>query len=239
MSPTESSSPVSYRLSNSAPPTVLIDVDGTIADSLPAIVEGFTIAMRAIGHPIPDEDFLRTIPGPPMVETLASLGLSPDQVEAAFSAYMEHQRSGGWRRAEMFPGWPELLDRWRDDGLRLATATSKGEYFARKTLENFGLEGSFDFVGAADDDGTRRTKVDVIEYTLRRLGIGLTADQRPAGSVVMIGDRIHDFDGAARFGIPSIAVEWGYGSPEELAKADARVADAEDLDFAVRRMLYL
>ena len=62
---------------SSFPPTVLIDVDGTIADSLPAIIEGFKVAMRAIDHPIPGEAFLRRIPGPPMVETLASLGLPP------------------------------------------------------------------------------------------------------------------------------------------------------------------
>lgn len=224
---------------SSFPPTVLIDVDGTIADSLPAIIEGFKVAMRAIDHPIPGEEFLRRIPGPPMVETLASLGLPPAQVDAAFSAYMDHQRGGGWVGVTMFPGWPELLRRWRDDGLRLATATSKGEYFARKTLERFGLEDAFDFIGAADDDGDRRTKIDVIRYTLDQLGIPTAPERRSAGSVVMIGDRTHDFSGAALFGIPSVAVEWGYGSAQEIAEADGSAADPEELDFTIRQMLYV
>lgn len=220
-------------------PTVLIDVDGTIADSLPAIAHGFRLALQAIDHPLPPESFINTIPGPPMVETLASLGLSDEQVDRAFSVYMDHQRAGGWQRAEMFPGWPELLHDWREAGVRLATATSKGEYFARKTLDNFGLLEAFDFIGAAGDDGSRQTKTEVIEYTLKELGIDTDAARRPRGSVVMVGDRIHDFEGAAQFGIPAIAVEWGYGPTSELAAATAVASSPEDLNRVVREMLYL
>ncbi|MDO5029723.1 MAG: HAD hydrolase-like protein [Corynebacterium sp.] len=220
-------------------PTVLIDVDGTIADSLPAIAHGFRLALEAIDHPIPPTSFINTIPGPPMVETLASLGLSDEQVDRAFSVYMENQHAGAWKRAEMFPGWPELLHNWREAGVRLATATSKGEYFARKTLDNFGLLDAFDFIGAASDDGTRQQKVDVIAHTLDSLGIARNAADRPKGAVVMVGDRIHDFEGAAQFGIPAIAVEWGYGQKAELDQAAAIAASPEELDRVVREMLYL
>lgn len=220
-------------------PTVLIDVDGTIADSLPAIAHGFRLALEAIDHPIPPASFIDTIPGPPMVETLASLGLSDEQVDRAFSVYMEHQHAGGWKRAEMFPGWPGLLRQWRDAGLQLATATSKGEYFARRTLDHFGLLEAFDFIGAAGDDGSRQTKSEVIEYTLEKLGIATNEAERPHGSVVMVGDRIHDFASATQFGIPSIAVEWGYGPESELASATAVASSPEDLNRVVREMLYL
>lgn len=220
-------------------PTVLIDVDGTIADSLPAIAHGFRLALEEIDHPLPPESFINTIPGPPMVETLASLGLSDEQVDRAFAVYMEHQHAGAWQRAEMFPGWPELLRDWRKAGVQLATATSKGEYFARKTLDSFGLLDAFDFIGAASDDGSRQTKTEVIEYTLKELGIETDEAVRPCGSVVMVGDRIHDFEGAAQFGIPAIAVKWGYGSESEWASAAAVAASSENLNRVVREMLYL
>lgn len=225
--------------SSPTPPTVLIDVDGTIADSLPAIAQGFRLALEAIGQPLPPESFIERIPGPPMVETLASLGLSDDQVDRAFSVYMDHQRAGGWRGAVMFPGWPELLAEWRAAGIRIATATSKGEYFARKTLEHFDLQDAVDFVGAASDDGTRQSKTAVIEYTLERLDIPSNPADRAEGSVVMIGDRIHDFEGAAAFGIPSIAVAWGYGHEDEYAAATAVAGSPDQLNRLVREMLYV
>ena len=53
-------------------PTLLIDVDGTIVDSLPGIVESFAAGLRAVGRPLPDQAFLDTLPGPLMVDSLAS-----------------------------------------------------------------------------------------------------------------------------------------------------------------------
>ncbi|MEJ5920211.1 MULTISPECIES: HAD hydrolase-like protein [unclassified Corynebacterium] len=227
---------------NVSPPTVLIDVDGTISDSLPGIQNGFRVAMAAIDHPAPDAAFMAKLAGPPMVESMAALGLSPAAVATAMDAYMHQQRSGGWADTTMFDGWPELLTSWRDSGFRLATATSKGEHFAKKVLDTFGLLEFFDFIGAADDSGSRRTKSAVIEYTLQGLGIAYTDEQGellwPSG-VVMVGDRIHDFASATQFGLPSIAVGWGYGDDEERALASSTAASPEDLDAEVRRLLAL
>lgn len=220
-------------------PTLLIDIDGTIADSLPSIKEAFLVAMSAINHPIPSQAFLDQLPGPPMKQSMAKLGLSDAEVTAAFDAYMTHQRQGSWLKMEMFPGWPEVLGTWREAGFRLATATSKGEFFVNKTLEHFGILEDFDFIGAADDNGTRHEKIDVISYTLDSLGIARDGNGNVPPGVVMIGDRIHDFAGAAAFGIPSIAVEWGYGDSAERAQADRIVSDWQSLDYAARELLYL
>lgn len=220
-------------------PTLLIDVDGTIVDSLPGIVESFAAGLRAVGRPLPDQAFLDTLPGPPMVDSLAQLGLSEQEVETAMAAYMESQHSGTWRRSQLFDGWPELLAQWRDQGITLATATSKGEYFARATLDALGVLPFFDFLGTASDDGSRRTKIEVLRYTLSHLHIPVAPEQRSAGSLVMIGDRTHDFTAAAELGIPTIAVTWGYGTAEEYRQATAVVDSPAGLKSTVAEMLYI
>ena len=85
----------------------------------------------------------------------------------------------------MFPGVAELLPRWRERGLRLVTATSKGEGFARSILERVGLLEHIAFLGAAQEDGPRRAKADVIAHVLENVDI-------PAGTGLMIGDRLHN-----------------------------------------------
>jgi phosphoglycolate phosphatase len=45
----------------------------------------------------------------------------------------------------------------------------------------------------------------------------------------MIGDRIHDVEGAAVHGVPTIFVTWGYGAPSEAAGAIAIADDAGEL----------
>ncbi|MFD5867768.1 HAD hydrolase-like protein [Corynebacterium sp. NPDC060344] len=249
-------------------PTLLIDVDGTISDSLAGIQASFRTAMEAVDHPVPDDAFLGTLAGPPMRDSMAKIGLTGERLDDAMRAYRARQTDGGWADTRMFPGWPELLDGWRADGIRLATATSKGGHFARKVLAEFGILDRFDFIGAADDGGERSQKDDVIEHTLRVLG--LPADKRDvvdgtgdgagavanggAGAVaggeggtlpgtlpgvVMIGDRIHDLHGARAFGVPCILVGWGYGPDDERERADAVAGSPEELDRLVRQMLGL
>lgn len=45
----------------------------------------------------------------------------------------------------------------------------------------------------------------------------------------MIGDRDHDVLGAAKYGIPTVVVEWGYGSAEEARQAFRSVSSASEL----------
>jgi phosphoglycolate phosphatase len=56
----------------------------------------------------------------------------------------------------------------------------------------------------------------VIGYVLRETGTD-------AADCVMVGDRRHDAEGAARYGIPTVGVLWGYGSEEELRSAGCSV----------------
>jgi len=58
---------------------------------------------------------------------------------------------------------------------------------------------------------------------LRALGVDLSAP-------VMVGDREHDVHGAAAHGIPTIMVDWGYGSPTEAVGSIALVAEASELE---------
>lgn len=238
-------------------PTLLIDVDGTISDSLAGIQASFRTAMEAVGHPIPDDTFMSTLAGPPMRDSMEKIGLSGDRLDAAMRAYRAAQTDGGWADTRMFPGWVELLDGWRADGIRLATATSKGGHFARKVLAKFGILDRFDFIGTADDGGDRHHKDDVIEHTLRVLGlpaerrdtngaggaVGADGDGGDGGGalpgVVMIGDRIHDVEGARRFGVPAILVGWGYGPDGERDRADAVAHTPDQLDRMAREMLRL
>lgn len=51
--------------------------------------------------------------------------------------------------------------------------------------------------------------------------------------VVMVGDRVHDVEGAAEHGVPTIGVTWGYALPGELSGARLVVATADELVAAL------
>ena len=214
-------------------PVLLVDVDGTLIDSYPGIRESFIHGLTANGVDLPPEETIRGIPGPPMMDTLRGIGLDGELLDRVFTSYLDHQTSTGWLNATPFDGMAGLLDRWRDAGVRLSTATSKSEVSARRMLEKFGLFGRFDVFAAAQEDGERRSKAAVIRHALEQLGepSATVAEGGPTSRdhILLVGDRIHDVEGAAQFGIRTVLVDWGYGAQDEHDRAWASVPDTAAL----------
>lgn len=192
--------------SGTCPQLVIFDLDGTLTDSAHGIVSSFRHALAQIGAPVPDGDLAGRVVGPPMHHTLQTMGLG-DRADAAIAAYRADYTSRGWSMNSLFDGIPELLADLRAAGVRLAVATSKAEPTARRILEHFGLDSHFEVIAGASMDGTRATKADVVAHALAQLG---PLPER----VLMIGDRMHDVEGAAEHGIGTVVVAWGYGGSD-------------------------
>jgi phosphoglycolate phosphatase-like HAD superfamily hydrolase len=189
---------------NPRPQLVIFDLDGTLTDSARGIVSSFRYALGEVGEPVPaDSDLAATVVGPPMHQTLRTMGLG-ERAEAAIAAYRADYTTRGWILNEVFDEIPQLLADLRGAGVRLAVATSKAEPTARRILEHFGLDGHFEVIAGASPDGVRSTKADVIAHALAQL------DPMPQ-HILMVGDRSHDVHGASHHGIGTIVVDWGYG----------------------------
>lgn len=205
---------------------VLLDLDGTLSESGPAIVAAVSRALELLGRDPLDEATLRSFIGPPLESSFAALpGFDDDLVAEAARVYRANYDLLG---PPLYPGVPEALQRMRDAGLRVSLATSKPEPLALEIVTDKGLLHLFDAVCGAGHDSERTTKADVVRTALDRLG----GPQRP----VMVGDRHHDVVGAAEHDVPCIGVLWGYGDAEELTGAGA-VALADDVDALLSLLL--
>jgi len=203
---------------------VLLDLDGTITDSFPGISASFVHAMAAIGAPEPSEEFLASVAGPPLLDSMAAYGLGEEQAAAAVAAYRERYERVGWRENRVFDGMADLVADLSAAGRTLAVATSKFEPTAVRILEHFGLARFFAAIAGASEDGTRRSKSQVMQRALTVLN-----SQPGSTPLVMVGDRRHDVDGAAALRVPSIAVGWGYAQPGEAEQATWTVSTVREL----------
>jgi phosphoglycolate phosphatase len=190
----------------SQPQLVIFDLDGTLTDSADGIVSSFRHALDQIGADVPEGDLTSRIVGPPMDHTLSAMGLG-EYTDAAIAAYRADYTSRGWTMNSLFDGIAPLLADLRAAGVRLAVATSKAEPTARRILTHFGLDEHFEVVAGASIDGTRATKADVLAHALAQL-------QPLPERVLMVGDRLHDVEGAAAHGIDAVVVGWGYGQDD-------------------------
>ncbi|MGI6070673.1 MAG: HAD-IA family hydrolase [Blautia sp.] len=195
---------------------ILFDLDGTLTASGEGITKCVQYAMSKFGIYEPDLHKLEVFIGPPLVgQFMKYCGFTEAQARQAVEYYRERYTDVGIFENEPYPGIGELLAELKRKGYLLAVASSKPTKFVLKVLEHFGLTGYFHEIVGAEMDGSRTQKAEVIEEALRRLGM---EDQRE--DVIMVGDKEHDVYGARQMGLKCVAVTYGYGTLEELTKAN-------------------
>lgn len=204
----------------------LFDLDGTLTDPGVGITNSVMHALSKYGIEVDDRSSLYPFIGPPLTDSFSRyFGFSEEQALEAVDHYREYFRDKGLFENEVYEGIPEMLGELKQRGAVIALATSKPYEFSVRILEHFGLHQYFDHIGAATMDGSISRKADVIEHLLSGLG---SIDR---SSVIMIGDRDQDINGARANGLTSLGVLWGYGSEEELkgAGADFLASAPEDI----------
>lgn len=202
---------------------VLFDLDGTVWDSAPGIIDGLVHTLRTMGLPERSRDELAANLGPPLIEMLAEVGVPPDRLDEGRDVYRARYRSHGEFDVTVYEGMADLLDELRAAGIGLATATSKGIDPTVRMLTHLGLADRFDRVAAASMDASAHHKVDVIAEALRQ------AAPDHGAAVAMVGDRHYDMIGGRSFGLTTVGVTWGYGTRNELAGCEPdHLVDALD-----------
>ena len=205
--------------------TVLFDLDGTIVDSAADITASLAHMFTELGLDVPSDEVLRSYVGPPLLDSLRlTAGFDDAEAWEALNVYRDHYGEH-FLRSPVFPGVAGLLERLHAAGIPVALATSKPESMARQVLDHAGLSQYFTEITGASDDEELSTKADVVREALRRL----QAKGIDTSNAVMVGDRGYDTLGAAANGVPTILVEWGYGSPAEAADTIAVVHSTDQL----------
>ena len=195
---------------------ILFDLDGTLSDSAPGITKSVAFALSKFGIEEKAED-LGYFVGPPLIDAFRDkYGMTAEEADIAIKYFRERFQVKGILENSPYEGVKELLENLYNNGKKLILATSKPERFAREIIERYGFTKYFTFVGGACmDEKTRMHKDEVIEYCLNECKI------TDVSECIMVGDRHHDVEGAARFGIPTVGVLYGYGTGDELTEAGA------------------
>ena len=190
---------------------ILFDLDGTLTDPKQGITRSIQCALSALGYPVLPEDELLWCIGPPLRGSFSRLMHSTDNglLDKALWLYRERFAEVGLFENALIPGIPQVLDSIKSLDAKIFLATSKPLVYAVRIIGNFGLDRYFDKLYGSELDGTYSDKAELIAHILAQEAID------PA-TAVMVGDREHDVIGAARCGVKSIGVTYGYGEETEL-----------------------
>lgn len=205
---------------------VLFDLDGTLTDPYEGISKCLIYALERTGFPLHEE--YRKFIGPPLTYSFQNFcSMTKEQSLDAVRIYRERFSNIGLFENRVYDGIPELLTFLKDNGVKLAVATSKPTCFSQRILDKFDLNKYFDLLVGSELNGERIEKSQVVKECIRKLGI----KNSDLDFTYMVGDRKYDIIGAKENSVKSIGVEYGYAQDDELSEngADYIVKDVKAL----------
>jgi phosphoglycolate phosphatase len=194
---------------------VIFDLDGTLLDTTEGILLAIKQTILDCNLQMLADDDLKTFIGPPIEYSFSKFyNLSGEALDMMSSRFRELYSQKYLYYASPYIGIFETLSILRNNGVKTAVATYKRETYAVPLLKYFHFDKYFDFMYGSDAHGILKKK-DIIRKCI--LSAGILNDKK----VLMVGDTIHDADGASSEGLDFLAVSYGFGfqSESELANS--------------------
>ena len=200
---------------------VLIDLDGTLVDSLPDIACAVNSMQAELGlATLPVERIASYVgKGVDVLVHRALTGTMDDQApseafhrgKASFNRYYS-QVNGNESR--VYPGVQQALEELQRMGMLLGCVTNKPRAFTLQLLERTNLKAAFAAIVSGDDTQQKKPDGEPVLHACRLLGVA------PADATV-IGDSENDVLSARAAGCSVIVVETGYNEGKSLSELDA------------------
>lgn len=195
---------------------IILDFDGTIADTRPVILNTFHRTLDAMHLPQHSDDEIAATIGLPLLKAFPVL--EPMDAEMAALCTATYRRIFEDVNAEigvpMFPHVADTLRQLHNQGCTLSIATSRGYKSVVDFIKGFHLDDIITFIIAAEDVKHAKPDAEPVIKTLKHYGM-------KAEDAVVIGDTHFDILMGRNAGCATIGVTYGNGSRESLIEAGA------------------
>ena len=194
---------------------LILDFDGTIADTSAGIVSTMTKTFQKVGLPVPGEMEIRRTIGLPLAKSIAMLGgIEGKELDEAVTAYREIFEEVGVPATTLFPYVAETLEEIHKRGIVCTIATSRGHASVGSLCRKMGIDGYISLYVAEDDVVRKKPEPEAVELTLRTTGID-------KANAAIVGDTTFDIEMGKAAGCHTIGACYGNHTRQMLETAGA------------------
>ena len=203
---------------------VILDVDGTLVDSNDAHARAWVEALAEHGVDVEFEKVRRLIGmgGDKLLPEVSGISEETPEGERISKRRGEIFKERYLPKLKAFPSTRELLEKMRDEGLKLVVASSAKEDELNPLLKIAGADDLIEKKTSSDDAENSKPDPDIVKAALDSSGLA-------PGEVVMLGDTPYDIESASRAGVRVIAVRSGGWEDADLSGAVAIYDGPADL----------
>jgi phosphoglycolate phosphatase len=209
--------------------SLLLDLDGTLVDSRPGIMESYRLATEAV-LPGQTYDVATVSVGPPLPQMFQKSfpKASEAQIERLVRAFREHYGNEGLFKTVLYDTVTEVLARCRERGIDLFIATNKPLGFSTSILDHLKIARFFRCILAVDSiHPPFAGKAAMIRHLLQ-------LNHLDPGQTIFVGDTAEDAAAAAACAVPFVWAAYGYGHLAEnelksVLKTINKLAELRDI----------
>ena len=195
---------------------VILDFDGTLADTQPIIIASIQHTLREMHLPERTDAECRSIIGLPLVQCFTTLcGIDDATAERCAEVYrrvFDELNTDG--TVALFPHVLDTLTALHEQGLLLAICSSRGRPTLDGFVKTFHLEKYISAIVSANDVQQHKPHPEPVEKILKQLNI-------PAGDTLVVGDASFDILMGRAAGCHTCGVTYGNQSADDLRAAGA------------------
>lgn len=180
----------------------LFDMDGTLIDSDPMILESMNILYDKYRNGVrtPKEQ-VYYFSGPPIRDTLQKEFPNMD-IDFMFKEFGKISKSLYATHTFSYPHSKEVLLKLKSDGIKLGIVTNKLHQLTEYALECVQLEGIFDYIVGFDDVKAGKPDKEGILKAMNHFGVNQE-------ETIYIGDNVSDYLTANNANVDCCLVSWG------------------------------
>lgn len=202
---------------------LLLDFDGTLADTRSGIVATVRHTLREMGLSAVDEGEVCRRIGLPLESVFRELaGLRGERLQKAIELY--RAKYAGANRATLFPNVATTLAYYHSRRVGMAVASGKGKAALAALLERLGVGRYFSAVYGEQDAVRKKPAPDMALMAAQALGCS-------PGEILVVGDTVYDVRMGREAGCKTCAALYGNGAPDELKseRPDYAISDFGEL----------
>jgi phosphoglycolate phosphatase len=219
------------------PRTVVFDLDGTLVDTAPDLINALNYVLDREGLPPVPLHLARNMIGAG-ARRLIERGLELEGRTVGFEDvtrltgdFIDYYAAHIADASRPFDGLESALDDLGARGYQFAVCTNKLEWLSKLLLDQLGLSSRFSAICGADTFGISKPDPAILQQTVARAGGHMS-------SAIMVGDAGPDIGVARRAGVPVIGVGFGYTDvPIAELKPDLLIHHMSDLPAAVESLM--
>ncbi len=207
---------------------VVFDLDGTLIDSGPDLLDSLNFVLKKNNHRVIHKDVIGNLVGGG-AEAMIRKGyafleekIEDKMIPKLVDTFIQYYQNNCTKKTKLYPNIMKILIFLKKKNIKVCICTNKKQFLAEKIIQNMGLNKYFDVIIGSQKSLRLKPHSDMLKKCIDRVNV-------KSSETIFVGDSLNDIVPANELGISSVFVTYGYGTMDSSIKAKIEISDIIEL----------